>query len=402
MLPGPPPVTRCNVCLCILEQFNLFSSLSGRTPVSVQCNSVSGCTCALPISSSTPDTQTHIVVAHGKDSVRSLLGNRPNHSSCLLVSSRNASGLQNLFRGCTLLHKFESATPLGMAINAHAKPSPILLFHVPPDTRAMGNCHVLAQAALERSQLDMVFRGSVKSHDLKCLFDSGASGCFVGQSTVKRLGLDIRPSCLKSVATAAGSAVSILGTVTLQLQLGPAVLDVCAHILPSLLAEAHVILGQDFMKSNNVLLDYSASRCILNSDTAEPVILLNQFASSAVSRPPDVAASAVESNRLSGQISAAMAFRLLKRDPRGAYIALIKPYEVTPPEIAPAAAEQPSAAASAAASAAPVPSATPNLAHVPTELQSQLQQLVGEFQDIFSETPRLVALLLISQSMPSS
>jgi hypothetical protein len=190
------------------------------------------------------------------------------------------------------------------------------------------------------------------------------------------------------VATAAGSAVSILGTVTLQLQLGPAVLDVCAHILPSLLAEAHVILGQDFMKSNNVLLDYSASRCILNSDTAEPVILLNQFASSAVSRPPDVAASAVESNRLSGQISAAMAFRLLKRDPRGAYIALIKPYEVTPPEIAPAAAEQPSAAASAAASAAPVPSATPNLAHVPTELQSQLQHLVGEFQDIFSETPK--------------
>jgi hypothetical protein len=184
----------------------------------------------------------------------------------------------------------------------------------------------------------------------------------------------------------------------LQLQLGPAVLDVCAHILPSLLAEAHVILGQDFMKSNNVLLDYSASRCILNSDTAEPVILLNQFASSAVPRPPDVAASVVESNRLSGQISAAMAFRLLKRDPRGAYIALIKPYEVTPPEIAPAAAEQPSATHSAA----PVPSATPNLAHVPTELQSQLQQLVGEFQDIFSETPRLVALLLISQSMPSS
>ena len=378
MLPGPPPVHRCGVCCSVLEQFNLFSSLLGASPASVQCNSRSGCTCALPIvslpSSAAP---THISVAHSKDQVRSLLRNRPPHSTCLLVPSRAVTGLQDLLRSSTLIHTFDSDTPIGHSINAlQAKPSKILTFHVPPDFRDTGQCQSLAHTEMDKGQLEMIFRGTVKAHPLKVLFDSGASACFIGQSTVKKLGLDIRPSSLKSVATAAGKSVSIQGSVTLQLQLGPALVDVTAHILPEFLSQVQLIIGQDFMKSNNVCLGYNPSRCIIHSETQDELILERSHPSQSKDYHPPP--SAVESNRLPDylpdQISAVMAARLIKRNPEKAYVALIKPFEIAPPSLP----NEPK----------PVPSSTADLAHVPPELTIQLQALMGDFSGIFSETPQ--------------
>ena len=134
MLPGPPPVSRCGICCSTLEHFNLLSGLMGCTPSSIQCNSGCGCTCSLLIESRAAPVS--IVIAQTKEHARSLLGNRPPTPSCLLVSSRTASKLQPILKSCTLIHIFKSDTSLGLQINhLSSKPSPILVFHVPPDTR---------------------------------------------------------------------------------------------------------------------------------------------------------------------------------------------------------------------------------------------------------------------------
>jgi len=196
VLPGPPPVTRCDVCCKVLQQFNLLSSLMGSTPVSIRCNNSSqGCTCALPIQSSTSSTtQTSIFVAQSKEHARSLLSNRPSHSSCLLLSSRTASGLQSLLKSCTLMHTFPSSDLISLSMNVSSKPSPILVFRVPDDNRDMGSCHVLASAAENVDGLDMIFKGFVHGKAIRYLMDTGASSCFLNQSMVKKLGLVIRPS----------------------------------------------------------------------------------------------------------------------------------------------------------------------------------------------------------------
>ena len=204
MLPGPPPVSRCGICCSALEQFTLLSGLMGHTPSRVECNSGLGCTCSLPIESRNPATLATIVVAQNKEHARSLLGNRPASPSCLLVSSRTASKLQPHLKSCTLLHKFQSDSSIGQHINASNKPSPILAFLVPPDTRPSGCCATAAQAQLEDGQLESVYIGYVQDRAMKCLLDSGATASFIGLAMAHKHGLVIQPSSLKTVATAAG------------------------------------------------------------------------------------------------------------------------------------------------------------------------------------------------------
>jgi len=387
VLPGPPPVSRCGICCSILGQFNLLSGLMGCTPTSINCNSRCGCTCAIPIESRSPTALASIVVAQNKEHARSLLGHRPSSSSCLLVSSRTASKLQPLLKSCTLIHTFMSDTSLGQHINSSSKPSPILAFHVPPDIRESGSCSVLAQAALEDCQLEMVFTGFVRDRAMKVLMDSGASSCFIGKSMVQKHGLVIRPSCLKSVATAAGRNVSILGAVTFQLQLGPAVVEVTAHILPDFLPQVHLILGEDFMqnKTNNISLRYNPSRCIIFSETPNEVVLERSHTCQVMSHK---GGSDVESNDLPNLISPAQAARYIKRNPLKAFVALIKPYALDPGVVA-------STIASGSEPLVPhvhlvpphVHCVTPNLDLVPPHLLGSLTSLFEEYSDIFSETP---------------
>ena len=74
--------------------------------------------------------------------------------------------------------------------------------------------------------LDMAYEGHITGnfHAVKVLFVSGATACVMSGRMASKLGLDIRPSYLKSVATAAGR--SILGTTTFRWRQGPASFDV--------------------------------------------------------------------------------------------------------------------------------------------------------------------------------
>ena len=263
-----------------------------------------------------------------------------------------------------------------------------------------------------REQLELVYPGSIQSKkaqrafNIKCLFDTGASACFISQALALKLKLDTAEPALKSVATAAGRAVPILGSVTFYLQLDATVTSVTAHILPSFLSGIQLILGQDYMKSNTVTMGFEngTPRCtLICPSTGKQVVLSRTLATPAAPSPRPARESskptkpAAQSN-VPGQVTAAVAVRLLRRYPERAFVALIKPYDVAPTLYADAqrstATQDPATLASSTAhpdvptAPQPVTPTTPSLDHVPTEIKSKLAALLEEFADVFSETPQ--------------
>ena len=385
-LPGPPPVSRCGICSSILNQFNLLTGLMGFTPTALVCNSGCGCTSSIPIVSTTAPDAT-IFVAQTKEHARSFLSNRPSSSSCLLVSSRVASHLQPILKSCTLVHTLASDHPLGQQLSAQsssAKPSPILIFHVTPDYRDSAYCSALAHSCVNDNQLEMVYTGFVQDRAIKCLMDSGASSCFISHSRMKKLGLVIRPSCLKSVATAAGKLVSILGCVTFQLKLGRADLAVTAHVLPDFLSDLDLILGQDFMmcKTNNISLRYNPTRCTIHTDTPDEIVVLRSQSCQVLSHKgiPDV-----ESNDPPNLMTPVQAARALKRNPLRAFVALIKPFALDTGCVASVSAVVEPLDPNVPLVKSPV---SPLLDKVPVHLLASLESLFSEFSEIFNEKPQ--------------
>lgn len=335
-----------------------------------------------------PDSQTAVYVARNREQLRSVLQVRPDSLTCLLVSSRAASGSNTHLKvaGVTLGHTFNSSHPIAAAINQGQKPSPILVFSLPPDHRSVASCSTLNQDRLTSQQLAMLFKGSSGVIPINCLFDSGATSCFIGQKTCHKLSLSPNYSTLKAVSTAAGKSTAIAGLVTVPVRLGPLSFSIKAHVLPSFLKEADLILGQDFLSANHAVLDYGTAECKIRPPHKEPVTLgksspfLNPGASS------------------SNQISAACAARFIKKDPASAFVALIQPLEkITsdqPPwgtashNQSPPSDPTPGDAPPQQPQPPPPPTLPPVLEKVPPDFRSRVQDLLEEYSDIFSETPK--------------
>jgi hypothetical protein len=120
----------------------------------------------------------------------------------------------------------------------------------------------------------MMFPFTIKGHNkqLVALFDSGATHTFVS----KDISLRVQPlasrnsnktlaplAAVKSVRTADGSTIPVLGSVALRVSWGcladenvSGFRDCCAHILPNLLPGVDMIVGQDFLLKNHVTLNY--------------------------------------------------------------------------------------------------------------------------------------------------
>jgi transposase InsO family protein len=234
----------------------------------------------------------------------------------------------------------------------------------------------------------------------------------------KRLDLVIRPSEIKSVATAAGKDVPTLGSVTFQVKLGPALLDVKAHVLPAFLPSAHLIIGEDFMKSNNICIGYNPSRLVIHSGTR------NEFTveRSQLCHIMPNGRSDVESNELPGLLTPSQAARLIRLNPLSAFVAVIKAIPIYPDsesqeaiqalsshpdptqEAVPIYPDPPhqeatvpfstvagviaSSSSTTDALVTPVVSTvTPDIGTIPAHLLGSLNSLFEEFSDIFNEKP---------------
>ena len=408
-------MVRCELCASLISELSLFARCLGQTPTSIVCNAELGCTRALPIQRSdlhAPPAQ--VVVARTKQQVRDMLHSRPEQNTCLVTTTRCLAGLESLWQsaGCVQVHKMASDTPLGLLLNAEAKrPSPVVLYHVPPDSRGRAECHTLAHAALADEQLDMVFPAlAAAAHgagekQVRCLLDSGASACFVSQDLVRKLKLPMQQAALKSVTTAAGRTVPIAGMVSMELRMGDARLNVAAQVLPCFLSEVQLILGQDFMREHEVQLRFDAvpSRCSLRCPETQQRMELSrhmQMATSKVAGAVGVASIADQSSHgkqatPSLGMTAAVAARLLRRHAGKAFVALLRPVSagrgVVPGGVAAVALDVsslPSETGTVPVGVAGEEPVRPKLDHVPAALRSELQGLLDEFSDVFSESPQ--------------
>jgi hypothetical protein len=244
-----------------------------------------------------------------------------------------------------------------------------------------------------------------------CLFDTGASKCFIGIDTVRRLKLALQPSSLKSVATAAGKVVPTLGSVVFPIQLDAIVLEITAHVLPSFLEKIQLIIGEDWMESHSVTLSYNPSQCTIKTDDGLHSVVLQKLNTGnpfgpLVRKGPhpegiqaQAGAHPEEANYLevdpqNNEISARMAALLLKRHHRTAFVALIRPHEIAacpgPPNLVIATGQETNPGdpeSQTPRSCVPSDLAIPDLTHISPQLRKRLQDLVLEFSDIFSETP---------------
>ena len=383
MLPGPPPVTRCSVCASVLDQFNIICALMGQTVVSIRCKS--GCTSVLPIDNPSNRSQAGIFIAHSKDDVRNLMSNRPTSDTCLLVTSRNVTGIRHtILRSISPVHSFSSDSPMGTSVNEGCdKPSPVLMFCIPGDPRPLARCDAAAEAELPDKKLKQIYLAKIPDYNkpLRCLFDSGACTSFISSHLAQKLRKTLSPSSYKAVATATGRATPISGAFTMKLQWDAAVTPVTVNVLPSLISSVDIIIGEDFMLRHKVSLSYTSPPCCTLESQNGPVILsqssLSNVQSACAATCPDKTEE-VEKSTLENQISASMALKLLKRkNLKRPYVALIMPEDI--PEAPDPSETNPSN---------PRPSGSAVLTNVPDEYKTMLQSLIDEFPEIFSESPQ--------------
>jgi hypothetical protein len=330
-------------------------------------------------------------MAPNKDTLRDLVTIRPkDQPQCLLVTSRTATGNQQLLRNCTLLHKYPADSDIGKALNAatpkgSTKPSPVLVFNVPPDNRDLTP---FCKIGDDDPALHMVFQGQIEHTKAPTLFDSGAERCFIHHALVRKCHLPMHRSEFKAVSTADGKPSAILGAVTFNLRLANTSYQVTANVLPSILDGVQLIIGQDFLsKHEGGLLYGNPPRCVLNHPIEKSQVTL--FPKGTYWEPQPEEANHTSTGTTSPStpgkttprtqsdlgMSVAMAVRCLKKAPDKAFVAFIQPVPIDPPPEPPK-------------THTPTPPTLNLPPDIPGDIKAELEALIKEFPHIFSEKPR--------------
>ena len=282
-------VSSCSVCTSMKRELACLSTLSGCEFTTVFCPlrcctsglnswgiSSPSLTASQPLSSTVKTTDNGFVFYPGsvsapvedktgslhiianKSSFRELLLNKPSTGFCVVASARTISGMHTWLKPATLIHTFDMSHPVAVAVNTLAKkPSQVSVFFFRPTLHDPAVCFTLG-SQLPPDRLVMRFPAFVKGTLVRVLFDSGATHSFGNISTCRALNLQPSPSSLKSVRIADNATASVQGQYSVDLKMGPLRFTTAIHALPSFLPEIDLILGQDFMLSHHIVLDFEA------------------------------------------------------------------------------------------------------------------------------------------------
>ena len=364
------------------------------------CNKQGTCTNALPVILSQSKQQSHIYVATERATARQFLRSRPNTSTCLLVSSRNSAGLKELLKNAPLINTFDSDSQLGTAMNKTRKPSKILAFMVPPDSREVATCRALDDDPASGKSLATIYDGQAHGRKLSCLFDSGASSSFISSRLVKKMGLPVRNSRYKSVATASDQDVPVAGAVTFKIMLGRAAFEITAHVLSEFLESVDVIIGEDFMKTHSCGITYNPDSLRLLSPNGDEVVLDKRVyrgtagasartvkTTASMPNNPALQNSMEDERPLPDEIPADLAVRYLNSGRYKSFVAVLTPHELSPDDSEVDLDRVPNQPSGEPVENQPY-KLDVNMNHVPPAMQTDLRNLIDSFADIFSETPQ--------------
>ena len=195
---------------------------------------------------------------------------RSDTSSCLLLPTYLARRASRHLSGMSLLRRFDKGTVLfnGLDLAGALIALPALAYSVDVWYDAPGSnvtvtapflsalCPPVA-ASLSGDDLPRV-NLSVANTTLLTLVDSGASHDFVSESTIRQLGLTLRPCDWSHVTLADGGKRALLGQVTLRASAGPLRLQLHPYVLPDLTNVASLILGSASLRQFGASLDYGS------------------------------------------------------------------------------------------------------------------------------------------------
>ena len=165
-------------------------------------------------------------------------------------------------------------------------------------------------------------RVSVGGHILKTLLDSGATGCFMA-ARVASLGF-ARASCpALHVAMADGHSVASTEQVTANMDLAKGHVPICAYVLPALMGDLDLIVGNDWLLQHAAMLDYATQAVtVLHAGVRQRLPVLPHPAQSLSTTNFVAACVATLAHAPPPLLSAKQAVRALKRGARAVWLLL--------------------------------------------------------------------------------
>jgi Reverse transcriptase (RNA-dependent DNA polymerase)/RNase H-like domain found in reverse transcriptase/Integrase zinc binding domain/Chromo (CHRromatin Organisation MOdifier) domain/Retroviral aspartyl protease/Integrase core domain/Retrotransposon gag protein/Zinc knuckle len=143
-------------------------------------------------------------------------------------------------------------------------------------------------------RLTMVVRAGLKGRQgkLKCLFDGGATSCFISRRVVREKGLKTQQMGERVIKLPDGSLTSTTEFVAVQLQFDRVSLEVIVPCIVAPLETLEIILGDPFMNKYDVVMSYPARTITLTINGITEVLKPDTC-----SLPPVAVINAVQATR---------------------------------------------------------------------------------------------------------
>jgi Reverse transcriptase (RNA-dependent DNA polymerase)/RNase H-like domain found in reverse transcriptase/Integrase zinc binding domain/Chromo (CHRromatin Organisation MOdifier) domain/gag-polyprotein putative aspartyl protease len=176
----------------------------------------------------------------------------PQLSACFLMGEKaaKAKAVYTLTKGMKVV---------GQGKQGKETPYSFVIFHAPP------KYHISLAQAFGYKTLQMVFNVGVGGLWGSALMDTGATHSFVRKSFLNTLGVQATPEKV-NIQLADGQTMQTAGTARLRVQLSAHCHDHRNFIVTdTLLDGVDLILGQDFLKSRGVVLNYGDNVCYIKA-----------------------------------------------------------------------------------------------------------------------------------------
>jgi Reverse transcriptase (RNA-dependent DNA polymerase)/RNase H-like domain found in reverse transcriptase/Integrase zinc binding domain/Chromo (CHRromatin Organisation MOdifier) domain/Retroviral aspartyl protease len=194
-------------------------------------------------------------------------GSPGNTSACILIPAWHGKH-RKLLQGMQLLHRYETGHVLFNAPTSDGGrqvmpgiPWPVEIWYDAP-----GNVvPVSLQVASTAQALTFKFLGDVAGCKAHVLLDSGATHNFISSDYAKLHGLRVAaPGQAYTVKLASGDTVALQGQCTFKLQLQSFSGTVTALVMPELLPDTDLILGDAWLRSQNATMCFETGTCKLH------------------------------------------------------------------------------------------------------------------------------------------
>ncbi|KAJ9513216.1 hypothetical protein QJQ45_029520 [Haematococcus lacustris] len=248
--------------------------------------------------------------------------------------------------------------------------------------------HVLTAAHADGESLHFAFAGHLNEHPARVLCDTGATHSFVSASFVAAHAVPVHMlKHMQEWHAANNTVLSCSQFVKAELRLPGVTVPCQLNVMPSLLPDFDVLLGNDWLNEHEAVMSYQDKTLSLACDKSEPVVLpcpsagVSQPGQSAVSNPASFLVNALRAKP--PLTSAKVAARWLRKGGTGV-LALITVDNSSTPDPAPA---------------------EPDL---PPSVSQALNALLDEYADVFApitslppERPVGHAIPLVPDARPS-